>query len=52
MTHSNDTVGSVVYMGGAVRHLASPIALGSRRLVFCMFYACEDGVNLAKHALA
>jgi hypothetical protein len=51
IAHSNASIGTVVYMGGSVRHLASPIKLGSRRLVFCMFYACEDGVDLAKHVL-
>ena len=52
ITHSNDTVGSVVYMGGAVHHLASPIEDGGRRLVFCMFYACDAEHDLAIHALA
>lgn len=50
--HSNSTVGSVVYMGGSVRHLASPIKHGSKRLVFCMFYACDSENDLAKHALS
>ena len=29
-----------------------PIKLGGRRLVFCMFYACEQGGALSRHALA
>ena len=49
--HSNDTVGTVVYMGGAVHHLATPIRLGGRRLVFCMFYACDAANDLGAHAL-
>ena len=52
ITHSNDTVGSVVYLGGSIFHHASPIKLGGRRLVFCMFYACDEGTDLSKHALA
>ena len=51
ITHSNDTVGTVVYMGGAVHHLATPIALGGRRLVFCIFYACDAATDLGTHAL-
>ena len=50
ITHSNDTVGSVVYLGPSVYHHASPIELGGQRLVFCMFYACEH--DLETHALA
>ena len=49
--HSNQTVGSVVYMGGSVNHLATPIKQGGKRLVFCMFYACKAGTELATHAL-
>ena len=52
IAHSNATVGTVVYLGASVFHHASPIKLGSRRLVFCMFYASEDGTDLSKHALA
>lgn len=51
ITHSNDTVGSVVYLGGSVFHHATPIKLGGRRLVFCLFYACEESTDLSKHAL-
>ena len=51
IAHSNDTVGSVVYLGGSVFHHATPIKLGGKRLVFCMFYACEDGTDLSKHCL-
>ena len=50
--HTNETVGSVVYLGAAVNHHASPIQLGGRRLVFCMFYACGEGTTLVRHALA
>jgi len=52
ITHSNATIGSVVYLGGSVFHHASPIELGGRRLVFCMFYACHGGGDLSNHALA
>eukprot|EP00966_Prymnesium_polylepis_P256407 5923584-Prymnesium_polylepis.1 len=52
ITHSNVTVGSVVYLGSSVFHHASPIKLGGKRLVFCMFYVSEDGSDLSKHALA
>ena len=52
ITHSNETVGSVVYLGGSVFHHASPIKLGGKRLVFCMFYACKGGTDLSKHAFA
>ena len=50
IAHSNDTVGSVVYLGPSVYHHASPIQEGGKRLVFCMFYACET--DLERHALA
>ena len=49
--HSNETVGSVVYLGSSIFHHASPIAPGSKRLVFCMFYASKAGTDLSKHAL-
>ena len=49
--HSNETVGTVVYLGGKIFHHASPIKLGGKRLVFCMFYQCDDGTNLSAHAL-
>ena len=52
ITHSNDTIGTVVYLGGSVFHHASPINHGGRRLVFCMFYACDAGSDLSQHALA
>jgi hypothetical protein len=51
ITHSNETIGTVVYMGGSVHHLATPIKPGGRRLVFCMFYACDANNDLASHAL-
>ena len=51
ITHSNETIGSVVYLGGSIFHHATPIQLGQKRLVFCMFYACEGGKDLSKHAL-
>ena len=46
ITHSNATVGSVVYIGPKVFHDAKPIKLGGKRLVFCMFYAAEEGRDL------
>ena len=46
ITHSNETVGSVVYLAPKVYHDASPIKVGGRRLVFCMFYAAEPGTDL------
>ena len=46
ITHSNDTIGSVVYIGPKVFHDAKPIKLGGKRLVFCMFYAAEEGCDL------
>ena len=52
IVHSNATVGSVVYLGASIFHHATPIKLGGRRLVFCMFYACEQGGDLSRHALA
>ena len=52
ITHSNATVGSVVYLGGSIFHHASPIKMGGRRLVFCMFYAADAGADLSQHALA
>jgi len=51
ITHSNETVGSVVYLGGSVFHHASPIKMGGKRLVFCMFYAADDNTDLSRHAL-
>ena len=39
-------------LGSSIFHHASPIKLGGKRLVFCMFYACEGGTDLSKHALA
>ena len=50
ISHTNDTVGDVVYLGGSVFHHAKPIKQGGRRLVFCMFYAAEAGSDLSKHA--
>ena len=52
IAHSNASVGSVVYLGSGIFHHASPIKLGGRRLVFCMFYACDPAKELSKHALA
>jgi len=48
--HTNDTVGDVVYLGTSVFHHAKPIKQGGRRLVFCMFYACDG--DLTTQALA
>jgi len=52
VSHTNDTVGSVVYLGGSVFHHATPINVGGKRLVFCMFYATADNTDLSKHAFA
>ena len=50
--HSNDTVGTVVYLGAGVYHHATPIQEGGRRLVFCLFYAAAPEKDLTRHALA
>ena len=50
LAHTNDTVGSVVYLAPSIFHHASPIGEGGRRLVFCLFYAGEG--DLSQHALA
>jgi hypothetical protein len=47
ITHSNDTVGSVVYLGPGVFHHASPIKMGGKRLVFCMFYSSDENIDLS-----
>ena len=52
IAHTNDSVGTVVYLGSSIFHHASPIPLGSRRLVFCMFYACDAATDLSRHVLA
>ena len=49
-THTNDTVGTVAYLGGSVFHHATPINADGKRLVFCMFYASADGSDLSRHA--
>ena len=52
IAHSNETVGSVVYLGPSVFHKASPINAGGKRMVFCMFYACSGDTEFPRHALA
>jgi hypothetical protein len=30
-----------------VFHHASPIKMGGKRLVFCMFYSCDESIDLS-----
>ena len=51
IAHTDDTLGSVVYLGPSIFHKATPIEHGGRRLVFCMFYGCEGDTEFPRHAL-